>query len=184
MKYDEILFHGCSYQIVLHCNRVMVVKYAIEGAIDAIVQIVHNSVQLAGGIAHLALGMNLADQCICRCHKEATWFGDYLNTFVGKILLHCTVHCASQLYMHSDIFDNICNLSDCTHLYKVLIIAAWKAAANVQEVQIVAQELTKLEKVFCLLDRAFIGLQFGAAGANVKTGARYLEVEVKINLHC
>lgn len=85
---------------MLRCHQLMVVEYAVEGAVDPIVQIVHHSVQLAGRIAHLALGMNLADQCICGGHKEATRLGDYLNALIGKMPLYGAIHIGSYLELH------------------------------------------------------------------------------------
>jgi len=75
------------------CNHhLMVVQNAVEGPIDAVIQIVHYGVQFASFVPDLPLGVDLANQGAGCRHKEASWFGDYVNAFVGKMTLHRGIH--------------------------------------------------------------------------------------------
>lgn len=85
---------------MLRCDHLMIVEYAVERSVDAVVKEVHNRVQFTTLTAHLPLGMDLTDQRIGSSHEVAPRFGNNLNTFISKVFLHRLVYNASGLWKY------------------------------------------------------------------------------------
>lgn len=94
---------------MLCCDHLMIVQYAVERSVDAVVEEVHNRVQFTTLTAHFPLGMDLTDQRIGSSHKVAARLGNNLNTFISEVFLHRLVYNASGLRKYS-IYNIIYNL--------------------------------------------------------------------------